>query len=175
MSASNPGCRALRTVFSPTCTPLSCRRHRAPLEGCPSWSSSTAAAFVLGNGNETIYTGQSIFMDEDVVLVTLNYRLGALGFFTTHDSHASGNYGLLRDQVMLLHWVHDNIAAFGGDPGSVTIFWGLGRSFQCFYSCAEPADQRFVPPRHQPVGGGNRRLGRSPAGSTAWPSNWPTG
>ena len=76
--------------------------------------------FTMGRGDADVY-GPQYFMDEDVVLVTFNYRLGALGFFTTHDGHASGNYGLL-DQVLLLRWVQDNIAAFGGDPGSVTIF-----------------------------------------------------
>ena len=76
--------------------------------------------FAMGSGDDD-YHGPSYFMDEDVVLVTFNYRLGALGFFTTHDAAAPGNYGLL-DQVLLLSWVRDNIAAFGGDPGSVTIF-----------------------------------------------------
>ena len=76
--------------------------------------------FTMGSGDEDYY-GPQYFMDEDVVLVTFNYRVGALGFFTTHDSHAPGNYGLL-DQVLALQWVQDNIAAFGGDPGSVTIF-----------------------------------------------------
>jgi len=76
--------------------------------------------FFFGDGN-TEYYGPNYFMDEAVVLVTLNYRLGPFGFFTTHDKHASGNYGLL-DQVLLLEWVRDNIASFGGDPNSVTIF-----------------------------------------------------
>jgi para-nitrobenzyl esterase len=62
-----------------------------------------------------------------VVVVSMNYRLGIFGFFSHpqlaresgHD--ASGNYGLM-DQLAALKWVHDNIAAFGGDPGNVTIF-----------------------------------------------------
>ncbi|XP_043195710.1 venom carboxylesterase-6-like [Amphibalanus amphitrite] len=76
--------------------------------------------FTIGSGDDEFY-GPSYFMDEDVVLVTFNYRLGPFGFFTTHDAAAPGNYGLL-DQVLLLHWVQDNIAAFGGDPRAVTIF-----------------------------------------------------
>ncbi|XP_043203335.1 acylcarnitine hydrolase-like [Amphibalanus amphitrite] len=76
--------------------------------------------FVEGHGDGENH-GPRYFMDEDVVLVTFNYRLGPFGFFTTHDGHAPGNYGL-RDQVLLLHWVRDNIAAFGGDPRAVTVF-----------------------------------------------------
>lgn len=64
---------------------------------------------------------------QDVVVVTINYRLGALGFLAhpalTSESpdHASGNYGLM-DQQAALQWVHRNIAAFGGNPHKVTIF-----------------------------------------------------
>jgi para-nitrobenzyl esterase len=62
-----------------------------------------------------------------VIVVTLNYRLGIFGFLAHPQlsaesiQHASGNYGLL-DQIQALRWVQDNIAAFGGDPGNVTIF-----------------------------------------------------
>ena len=79
--------------------------------------------FFFGSGDSDIY-GPHYFMDEEVVLVTFNYRLNMFGFFTTHDAAAPGNYGLL-DQVLLLQWVQDNIAAFGGDPRLVTI---LGQS-----------------------------------------------
>jgi para-nitrobenzyl esterase len=56
-------------------------------------------------------------------VVTVNYRLGALGWLThpALSEGASGNYGLM-DQIAALHWVHDNIAAFGGDPNNVTLF-----------------------------------------------------
>ena len=76
--------------------------------------------FYFGAGDNA-YLGPDYLMDEDVVLVTFNYRLNVFGFFTTHDAAAPGNYGLL-DQVLLLRWVQDNIAAFGGDPNSVTVF-----------------------------------------------------
>ena len=76
--------------------------------------------FIQSSGDDRYY-GPSYLMDEAIVLVTLNYRLGVFGFMTTHDAAAPGNYGLL-DQVMALRWVRDNIAAFGGDPKAVTIF-----------------------------------------------------
>ncbi|XP_022085510.1 acetylcholinesterase-like [Acanthaster planci] len=57
----------------------------------------------------------------DVIVVTLNYRLGALGFLSTNDDVIAGNMGLL-DQRLALEWVRDNIKAFGGDPSRVAIF-----------------------------------------------------
>lgn len=81
-------------------------------------------ALVFGSGRQQAYDGSALAA-RGVVVVTLNYRMGALGFFD-HPALAgqSGgvvNYGLL-DQVAALRWVRDNIAVFGGDPANVTIF-----------------------------------------------------
>ncbi|XP_063223685.1 venom carboxylesterase-6-like [Bacillus rossius redtenbacheri] len=76
--------------------------------------------WVSGAGTSQFY-GPTFLMDHDIVLVTVNYRLGPLGFMSTGDEAAPGNFGL-KDQVAALRWTRDNIAAFGGDPGSVTIF-----------------------------------------------------
>ncbi|CAG7787108.1 unnamed protein product [Allacma fusca] len=65
--------------------------------------------------------GGKYFMDEDVVLVTFNYRLGAFGFLSTGDTIIQGNMGM-KDQVAALKWVQSNIEQFGGDPNLVTIF-----------------------------------------------------
>ena len=83
-------------------------------------------AFVLGAGSQWLYDGAALARRGDVVVVTINYRLGALGFLHLAtrfgaDLPASGNEGLL-DQIAALAWVRDEIAAFGGDPGNVTIF-----------------------------------------------------
>ncbi|XP_023230529.1 neuroligin-4, X-linked-like [Centruroides sculpturatus] len=56
-----------------------------------------------------------------VVVVTINYRLGVLGFLPSLDNSARGNYGLM-DQVAALHWIQENIGGFGGDPRNVTVF-----------------------------------------------------
>jgi len=80
-----------------------------------------------GSGSNAIYDGTNLALAGDVVVVTLNYRLGALGFLNhpalgaETDEGALGNYGIL-DQIAALEWVERNIAAFGGDPSRVTIF-----------------------------------------------------
>ena len=77
-----------------------------------------------GGGTGTIYSG---FAGKDVVMVSLQYRLGVFGFMShpaltqESDHHASGNYALL-DLMQALYWVKTNIAQFGGDPNNVTIF-----------------------------------------------------
>src|SRR5215813_12627894 len=77
--------------------------------------------FVFGAGSLPAYDGSYLAASGNVVVVTLNYRLGALGFLTVPELGLTGNYGIL-DQRMALQWVAENIAAFGGDPTKVTIF-----------------------------------------------------
>ena len=81
---------------------------------------------IVGSGTQSTYNGASLTR-HGVLLVTLNYRLGVMGFFShpalTAESvhHSSGNYGLL-DQLAALNWVRQNIAQFGGDPDNITLF-----------------------------------------------------
>ncbi|XP_072492059.1 cocaine esterase-like [Notamacropus eugenii] len=72
-------------------------------------------------GGAFLYDGSILAASQNVVVVIIQYRLGILGFFSTGDEHAPGNWGLL-DQVAALKWIQKNIANFGGDPGRVTIF-----------------------------------------------------
>nr|CAD7441504.1 unnamed protein product [Timema bartmani] len=78
--------------------------------------------FLSGSGNTNMF-GPEFLIDTDVVLVTLNYRLDALGFLSTGDSVVSGNNGL-KDQVAALKWIQEEVVKFGGDPDRVTIFGG---------------------------------------------------
>ena len=95
-----------------------------------------------GWGSAKIFDGTAL-ANKGVVLVTINYRLGPFGFLahpalTGESPHASsGNYGLL-DKVAALEWVRDNIAAFGGDPGNVTIFGQSAGSWSVCYLMASP-------------------------------------
>lgn len=80
------------------------------------------------NGTSSFYNGSRLAADQNVVVVTVNYRLGFLGWFAhpalradATPADASGNYGTL-DLIRALGWVQENIEAFGGDPGNVTIF-----------------------------------------------------
>jgi para-nitrobenzyl esterase len=80
-----------------------------------------------GSGSDALFDGQELASRQSVVVVTFNYRLGALGFFAhtglnaESDAGVSGNYGLL-DQQAVLRWVRDNARAFGGDPSRVMLF-----------------------------------------------------
>ncbi|QOW00241.1 carboxylesterase/lipase family protein [Rhodococcus sp. D-6] len=83
-------------------------------------------AYVLGYSGQKIYDGRNLCESGDVVIVTINYRLGALGFldlssFSTPGTTFESNVGL-RDQIAALEWVRDCIADFGGDPDCVTLF-----------------------------------------------------
>lgn len=83
-------------------------------------------AFVFGSGAMNDFSGSS-FTEQGVILVSINYRLGRLGFFAfpalskENSNEVKGNYAYL-DQIAALKWVKQNIAAFGGDPNNVTIF-----------------------------------------------------
>ncbi|MCC5809089.1 MAG: carboxylesterase family protein [Ectothiorhodospiraceae bacterium] len=88
-------------------------------------------SFAILSANSRMYNNPDSLTNEDVVLVTVNHRLGPFGYIahpllTAESGYGgSGNYGQM-DLVMALQWVQDNIAAFGGDPGNVTIFGQSG-------------------------------------------------
>jgi para-nitrobenzyl esterase len=79
--------------------------------------------FVIGSGSQAIYDGAPLVRRGDAVLVTINYRLGVLGFLDLGEQGdaATPNAGIL-DQIAALRWVREHIDAFGGDPDNVTIF-----------------------------------------------------
>ncbi|XP_027488066.1 bile salt-activated lipase-like [Corapipo altera] len=84
-------------------------------------------AFLVGESQgpnflaDYLYDGEEIAVRGNVIVVTVNYRVGPLGFLSTGDENMPGNYGL-KDQHMAIAWVKRNIKAFGGDPENITIF-----------------------------------------------------
>ena len=110
-------------------------------------------ALTRGSGATTWYDGEALAR-KGVVVVTINYRLGAFGFLAHSEltaespQHTSGNYGIL-DQVAALQWVKRNIAAFGGDPDKVTIFGESAGSWSTNCLMASPLTRGLV---HRVIG-----------------------
>jgi para-nitrobenzyl esterase len=98
--------------------------------------------FVAGTTSEARQDGTHL-AQQGVIVVSMNYRLGIFGFLVHPElakesgRNAAGNYGLL-DQLAALQWVHENIAAFGGDAGNVTIFGESAGSFSVSAQMASP-------------------------------------
>lgn len=128
------------TALGPTCPQLAEDGTFSGSEDCLQlnvWAPAAAGAprpvmvWIHGGGNAVgsavypVYDGRRLAEAGDVVVVTVNYRLGQLGFLAdaalATPEGSVGNYGTL-DQIAALRWVHDNIAAFGGDPARVLIF-----------------------------------------------------
>ena len=122
-------------------------------------------AFVLGAGSQTLYDGSALARRGDVVVVTINYRMGALGFLRLQERFgarlpATGNEGLL-DQIAALHWVRDEIEAFGGDPGNVTIFGESAGAMSCATLLGVPRARGLF----------HRAILQSGAANFLWPSD----
>ena len=101
-----------------------------------------------GNAGFHPYTDASAFTARGVIVVTLAYRLGVFGFvghpaLSAEQGGSSGEYGLL-DQLAALRWVHDNIAAFGGDPANVTLFGSSAGSFDTVALMASPLSRGLI-------------------------------
>jgi para-nitrobenzyl esterase len=99
--------------------------------------------FAVGSGSAPAYDGTPLAARSDVVVVTINHRLNVFGYLYLGELAGeafsqSGNAGML-DVVEALRWVRDNIAAFGGDPGNVTIFGESGGAGKVSVVCAMPA------------------------------------
>jgi para-nitrobenzyl esterase len=120
--------------------------------------------FTSGSGSSLLYRGERLALVGDVVVVTINYRLGALGFLA-HPSLAEpeggwGNWGLL-DQIAALDWVRENIAEFGGDPENVTVFGESAGAMSISALLASPAATRLF---HKAI----IQSGPPTCGSSAW-------
>lgn len=98
-------------------------------------------AFVIGTGKQDSYDGTFLANRGDVVIVTINYRLGTFGFLYVKGKTV--NVGSL-DQILALQWVHDNIEKFGGDPNNITIFGESAGAYSVVSLCAMPGAKGLV-------------------------------
>ncbi|VEN60655.1 unnamed protein product [Callosobruchus maculatus] len=87
--------------------------------------------FIIGTSSEDYY-GPYFLMEENVVLVTFNYRVGPYGFLSTGDDFVPGNAGL-KDQNLALKWVNQYVSHFGGDPTQIVIFGQSAGSASCLF------------------------------------------
>ena len=122
-------------------------------------------AFTIGSGSEDMYDSPVLAERGNIVLVTINYRLGMLGFLRLKEATggkipATGNEGLM-DQIAALKWIKENISAFGGDPSNITVFGESagGMSIGCLM--AMPSARGFF----------HKGILESGVGSTAVPLN----
>jgi para-nitrobenzyl esterase len=103
-------------------------------------------AFVIGGSSLTTYDAHLLSTEQSVVVVSVNYRLGALGWLSGVPG-VTPNCGLL-DQLLALEWVRDHIAAFGGDPGNVTVFGESAGAGSVLHLLASPRSKGLV---HQAI------------------------
>jgi len=114
-------------------------------------------SFYMGSGSQEIYNGRHLAASGRAIVVTFNYRLGALGFLRLRDISdipSSGNEGL-QDQIAALEWVRKNISAFGGDPGNITLFGESAGAMSIAALLAAPGCRGFF--RRAIVQSGNPR------------------
>jgi para-nitrobenzyl esterase len=128
-------------------------------------------AFIAGSGDSPWYEGTNLCRKGDVVVVTINHRLGAFGYLDLREIGgeefaASGNAGML-DIVAALEWVRDNIAAFGGDTGNVTIFGESGGGAKVSVLMAMPAAHGLFHKAIIQSGPAVQMASRDDAGNTA--------
>ncbi|XP_055612207.1 esterase E4-like [Uranotaenia lowii] len=97
--------------------------------------------FISGSGNSFIY--DPVYLVQDgVVVVTMNYRLGALGFLSLPSAGIAGNAGL-KDQLLVFRWVQENITKFGGDPNNVTVFGESAGSMAAYLHYLSPNSRKY--------------------------------
>ena len=133
----------------------------------------------FGSGDFSYYQSNGL-VEKDVVLVTINYRLGVFGYMAhpalsdVSPNTVSGNYGSL-DQIAALNWVQDNIAAYGGDPNNVTIFGESAGGWSVTEMMASPlAAGKF----HKAItqsGASTYHLGQMDGNGVGWPSGYDMG
>lgn len=99
-------------------------------------------AFFSGSSDVPFYDGRTLAAFGDVIIVTINYRLGVFGFYDAHISDSPGNQGLY-DQLMAMKWIHENIHFFGGNPESITLFGQSAGAISIGLHYLSPLSQKY--------------------------------
>jgi para-nitrobenzyl esterase len=151
-----------RTAMGEDCLSINVVSPAAPGPPRPVMVWIYGGAFSRGSSAAPGYAGHALARNGDVVYVSFNYRLGALGFtdvtrYATDERRFDANLGI-RDQVAALEWVRDNVAAFGGDPDNVTIFGESAGGISVTTLMAVPAARGLF----------HRAIAQSPAPAAAY-------
>lgn len=130
----------------------------------------------FGSGDTSFYQSNGL-VKKEVVLVTINYRLGVFGYMAhpalseTDPNGVSGNYGTL-DQIAALKWVRDNISAYGGDPKNVTIFGESAGAWSVTELMASPLAKGLFDKAIAQSGASTYHLGQMSGDGAGWPSGY---
>lgn len=133
----------------------------------------------FGSGDFSYYQSNGL-VEKDVVLVTLNYRLGVFGYMGHHALSAddpngvSGNYGTL-DQIAALSWVRENISAYGGDPENITIFGESAGAWSVTEMMASPLAAGKFDKAIAQSGASTYHMGQMDGDGVGWPSGYTMG
>lgn len=133
----------------------------------------------FGSGNDSWYQSNTL-VNKGVVLVTINYRLGVMGYMAhpslskSDPNGVSGNYGTL-DQIAALEWVQKNINSFGGDPNNVTIFGESAGAWSVTELMATPLAKGLFHKAIGQSGASSYHMGQMDGEGVGWPSGYQTG
>lgn len=117
-------------IYTPEMNPTSLKTVMVYIHG---------GGWFFGSGNDDLQ-GPDLLINKDVILVTMNYRIGVLGFMSLGTPAYSGNQGL-KDQQLALRWINENIAKFGGDRHKITIFGQSAGSSSCQFHMLSPGSK----------------------------------
>ena len=138
---------------SPDCLNLNIWTKNTATTGKPVMVFVHGGGFVSDSGNNSIYCGRNFAANlpdgEDVVMITISYRLGLFGSIDLSlldgfsEEYTYCNNIWILDMIQSLKWVNENIGAFGGDPGNVTIYGQSAGGMACLYLCAIESARRY--------------------------------
>lgn len=99
-------------------------------------------AFMIGSSNIRLYDGATLAERGDVIVATINYRVGTLGFFSGFINEAAGNMGIY-DQLMAIRWIKENAKHFGGDPENIVLFGQSSGAFSVSLHMVSPLSKNY--------------------------------